>query len=577
MVLLKSIKFKLVLLFLSVVMIVMIVSGVVARITIQATEANRLNEGLTQFAGMVDRNFVQTYQEPQLIHQALLDRLFFEQTDIAVHVLDAQGRDYLGRGFSSSVVIAAMAGQTAFHPWEHARATAGQVYGIVSIWASYATRVSVAETGQTYIIYLRQDVRTVWESIENITVILVVSLVIALLLAAVLAVLFSSTLTKPIILLSKISREIEQGQVITDIPVFSDDEIGQLSVNFSRMNHRLQETIQNLDISKTQMEVIIQTTTDGIIAFDIGGGLLHINKAATRMLDLPPERATYQGIMSLLAIDDLMASESSIQIGDLVLLKNISRYYSNRGTVEGIVITLHDITKQTNLENMRREFVANVSHEIRTPLTVIKSYAETLLEDEEVPIRASFLGTIATEVDRMTMLASDLLELSQFDNKQLKVEDKLCDLSAILDQAVEQATILAEAKGQRISYEAQATPIQFFCDHLRISQVFMNIIGNAIKYSPEDTTITVSTTKTDQSFEVQVSDQGMGIPKDDLERIFERFFRVDKARSRDMGGTGLGLSIVKEILDIYQADIRVTSQLEQGTQVTLSFPLQGEK
>ena len=571
---LNSIKFKLVLLFLGIVLMVMMVSGVVVRVSIEATEAGRLSQGLSQFAITVDRDFVQTYQDPALIHQALLERLFFEQLAITVHVLDPQGHDYLGRGFSSSAVIAAMAGQTAFTPWERGQATVGEATGIVSIWASYATPVTVSDTGQHFIIYLRQDVRGVWESIENITVILVVSIFIALALAGVLAVLFASTLTKPIILLSKISRDIEQGQVITDIPVFGDDEIGQLSQNFSRMNNRLQENIQNLYLSKARTEVIIQTTADGIIAFDIVNGSLHLNKAASQMLALSPEQATYPLIIKLLQIDDLDVAESSVQLGERILLKNIAHYYSHKGTVEGIVITLHDITKQTTLENLRREFVANVSHEIRTPLTVIKSYAETLLEDEAIPIRASFLNTITTEVDRMTMLASDLLELSQFDNKQLKMDNKPCDLVQILTQAVAQARILAEAKEQSLVFHTQEQEANFVCDPLRISQVFMNIMGNALKYSPHATTVTVTATTMESCFQVQVTDQGMGIAPEDIGRIFERFFRVDKARSRDMGGTGLGLSIVKEILDIYGAEIAVASQPEQGTEVTLHFPLQ---
>ena len=462
----KSIKFKLVLLFLILTLLVMITTGVFIMFSIQAAEANRIQLELSEFAGLVDRNFVQVHRHHDQIHQAVIDEVVFARPDVSVAVLDARGVDYNGRPFSSSVVISAMIGEPAFHAWERSQGTTAGIEGIVTTWMSYATPVTVEETGETLIIYLRQNVRSLWESIENTIATIIVSIVIAMVLAAVLGSFFSNTLTHPILVLTKISKDMSKGNLSQRIPVFSDDEIGQLAISFNHM------------------------------------------------------------------------------------AQNLQRH-----------------------EDMRREFVANVSHEIRTPLTVIKSYAETLLEDEDNPMKANFLATISTEVDRMTMLASDLLELSQFDNKQLKLNNKAWSLVEILAGAVEQTQILAAEKNQTIQFLRPTFTADFWCDQLRISQVFINIISNAIKYSPADTTITITTAQTEGIFTVVVADQGFGIPKHDINRIFERFYRVDKARSRNLGGTGLGLSIVKEILDLYQADIRITSKLNHGTQVMLTFPL----
>ena len=568
----KSIKFKLVTLFLTLVLFVMISSGVFLRISIQTAEARRIEIDLMELAGFIEREIIQANVYHNLIHESISDRGFFAQRDLTVAVLDSSGLDYVGRAFSSSVVISAMIGNSAFNSWERAQDITPGLEGRISIWMSYATPVTVLETGETLIIYLRQDVASIWESIEDTTATIVLSIIIAMFLATVLGTFFANTLTQPILVLTKRSKEMANGNLGETIPVFSDDEIGQLAVSFNYMGKNLQTTLDNINIAKIQMEIVLQSITDGIVAFNLGGDLIHINLAAMNILDITNNEANYEVIKEMLEIKSIKESEITIELDEKFIRRSVSTYTNMRGELDGIVITIQDITKQTMLDNMRREFVANVSHEIRTPLTVIRSYAETLLEDEENSMKASFLETISTEVDRMTMLASDLLELSQFDNKQIKTNNSNNNLVDILSKVVEQARILADNKNQEVIFTKNIIEAPFFCDNLRISQVFINVVSNAIKYSPENTSIYVSIIKTDKYFNVTVKDQGFGIPKEDIDRIFERFYRVDKARSRDMGGTGLGLSIAKEILEIYNATISIESQINQGTEVTISFP-----
>lgn len=234
------------------------------------------------------------------------------------------------------------------------------------------------------------------------------------------------------------------------------------------------------------------------------------------------------------------------------------------------------MTEQKELDEMRKEFVANVSHELRTPLTTVKSYAETLLDGaiEDKNLAVSFLQVINNEADRMTALVQDLLELSRLDNKQVKFNFKSVNITQLIIKSVEQHQILAQKKNQKLDYSISNKKIVVNIDSERIQQVLSNVISNAIKYSPENAEINVKLYEEDDFALVSVSDTGFGIPESDLPRIFERFYRVDKARSRKVGGTGLGLAIAKEIMELHNGKIYAESEYGNGTTITLKFPKQ---
>jgi two-component system sensor histidine kinase VicK len=244
------------------------------------------------------------------------------------------------------------------------------------------------------------------------------------------------------------------------------------------------------------------------------------------------------------------------------------------GDVDGFVIVLQDMTKMARLDKTRRDFVANVSHELRTPLTSVKTYTETLLDGavEDVETASRFLRVIDDETQRMTNLVMDLLELSRLDNKPGLQEREVVDLSGLLRVTIRQSMVLAEAKGQSIRFEPPGKPYFIEAEAKKINQVITNIITNSIKYSPENTAIEIALEETDRYYRVFIKDNGIGIPKDDIPHIFERFYRVDKARSRAQGGTGLGLAIAKEIMEEHNGRIVVSSELGKGTTMVLRFP-----
>lgn len=562
----RSIKFKLNLLFLVLVLFVMISSAIFIRISIQNNESMRIYTELTDIVTLINSQIIQTYIYPSIIANELLGQSFLAtRQGFRAVLLDSNGNSFTGGVYSSSVIIAAMAGNIGYNAWER---TDSIQEGSVSIWMSYATPITIVATGEVVILYLRQDATVMWESLDATTITLILAIALSMVLAAILGTIFASTLTAPISALTKKTKEMSKGNFLA-IPVYSNDEIGQLTQSFNQMGKSLQTTLQNMNSEKTRNEIIIHSMTDGIIAFDKSGQLIHANNAAIEMIG--SQNIFYADTISLLEINSEALQDKILELGDKYIQRSFTTYENANGDIDGTVIVLQDATKRTLLDNMRKEFVANVSHEIRTPLTVIKTYAETLLDQEEDELRKSFLNTINLEVDRMTLLAADLLELSHFDNKQLKINNSNNDLLQILKNSIAQTQIIAEKKGQVIQYIQNGDSMPFFCDASRINQVFVNIISNSIKYSPEKSVISIVCDKVEDGYNIYIKDNGIGIPKEDYDRIFERFYRVDKARSRAMGGIGLGLSIVKEILNLQNGEISIKSEKGKGTTVLITF------
>lgn len=445
--------------------------------------------------------------------------------------------------------------------------------------------VSVGEENNRYIIYVRDTKDELNGITRNIIYVVIQSLLVALVITILLAYLLSRTITSPIITLTKRAERIAGGN-FENIPVSdSNDEIGRLSNTFRYMSSTLSSTIDEVNTEKNKVETILQNMTDGILAFNLSGELIHINPEAQKLLG-----ASYIGGVSF---DKLFKEiDIDVRIGDLLYIKpdepieQISSLGSkfirfNFATVlkdgkpDGVLVVLHDITNQEKLELSRREFVANVSHELRTPLTTVKSYAETLMDTpfDDVKVQNRFLGVIAQEADRMTRIVRDLLTLSRLDEKRPDpVVPEVINLSAFVGDIVERMTISAREKKQNITYKQMNLVPDFFANRDKLEQVIINIISNAIKYTPEGGKIDVYTGKIYSDVYIKVVDNGIGIPKENLPRIFERFYRVDKARSRDTGGTGLGLAIAKQIMEEMGGGITLTSEANKGTEVTITVP-----
>lgn len=447
--------------------------------------------------------------------------------------------------------------------------------------------VPVSENGvPKYIVYIKDTKNEINSITKNIIVILIEALAFAILIAVILGFFFSRTITKPIRDLTKNAERIASGEFDTISTVKSDDEIGILSNTFAYMSSALRNTINEVNSEKDKVETILQNMTDGILAFNLDGELIHINPEAKKLIN----RRFYDDLKfdtffkeinaditmgNLIYIKDSEKTERQADIGGRIV-KFTFAPFSKENKIGGILVVVHDITSQQKLEMSRREFVANVSHELRTPLTTVKSYAETLMDmpDADPGLQNKFLGTIAAEADRMTRIVKDLLTLSRLDEGQYEVRPfERFELSSFVEGISERMYFPAKEKHQSLRYFAPEEPFYIMSDKDKLEQVIINIISNAIKYTPENGRIEVYAGKLYTEAFIKVRDNGIGIPEENLPRIFERFYRVDKARSRETGGTGLGLAIAKQIMNQLGGNITINSTLGKGTEVIVALPL----
>lgn len=437
-------------------------------------------------------------------------------------------------------------------------------------------------------IYISADLSSVEQNVKSIRKIMTNATIWALCITALLGNLLSKTFTGPIKEVTSKAERLAKGDFSQVIAVKSRDEVGQLTEMFNYLTIRLKSSLEDIYREKNKIETILAHMTDGVIAVDKAGIIIHANPASYKMLGIGEEGLYNKYFDSMaeqlklgISFKDLFEDSDKnfniLNINNLIIKISVVVFKNESGEKEGAIIVLQDVTEQEKLDKMRKEFVANVSHELRTPLTSIKSYTETLLDGavENKEYTISFLKVINSESERMTRLVKDLLQLSKLDYDKMEWNMKRLDIRSILKDCAFKMEISARQKNQTITFEAEDNIPEINGDKDRIEQVFINIISNAIKYTPEDGSIHVSAKVKDENVEIKISDTGIGIPKDDLPRLFERFYRVDKARSRAMGGTGLGLSIAKNIVEAHKGTIRIESEYGKGTDVILNFPCVG--
>ncbi len=446
----------------------------------------------------------------------------------------------------------------------------------------YAVPVNAGENG--YIIYVKDSKEELNQITRSILSVIAQALLLGGVISIFLGYLLSRTITTPISNLTKKAQKLAEGEFGNKIDVKSDDEIGRLTMAFNEMSTRLQETLTEISAEKNKAEAILQNMTDGLIAFDTDGHITHINPTAVRLLGLDVQKTLdfdgiFQGLDAnirmgdLLYIDDLTETEREITVGGASLKAHFLVYKDEMNKTSGILCVLQDVTRQQKLEMSRREFVANVSHELRTPLTTIKSYAETLqdmLSDNDTAGR--FINTLISETDRMTRIVKDLLLLSRLEHSK-ELQYTRFPVGEMIGEVVETMRMVAQEHGHTLRFAASTELPVIYGDRDRLTQVLYNILSNAIKYTPHGGIIEVSAGKIYNDLYIKVKDNGIGIPKKDLERIFERFYRVDKARSRESGGTGLGLAIAKDIVEMHGGTITITSEPHKGTEVIISLPV----
>lgn len=438
-------------------------------------------------------------------------------------------------------------------------------------------------------VYIRADLSDIYDFSSESKFIFIYAMILALLITAVLGVLTSKSITDPINNVTEQAERMSYGDFSRGVVVKSEDEIGRLAEMFNVLREKLDLTLSEMSNEKSKLETILKYMADGLLAVDLNGAIIHINPAATQMLDLLPEDIVdfdYDQIMAKcgkhLTMETLLegsksgGAQETFDFKGSVFAMRYDRFKDENGQDKGVIIVIQDITERQKLENMQTDFVANVSHELKTPLTTIKSYTETLLDGamEDPEITASFLGIVDTEADRMNRLVKDLLQLSRLDHQRERWSMKETNLVNILNTAIPKVALTARQKEQHLNvlYDEEAV-IPVNVDRDRIEQVVLNVLSNAIKYTNEGGRIDIDVLESGNYVKVIVSDNGIGISEADIPRVFERFYRVDKARSRAMGGTGLGLPISKQIVEEHHGTLTIESQEGKGTNVTMTLPL----
>ena len=345
----------------------------------------------------------------------------------------------------------------------------------------------------------------------------------------------------------------------------------------------LKDKLSEVSTKKNQIETILLHMTDGIIAFNMSGEIILINPAAKKFLSISPEDNTFNDIFKKFEIDINMekiiyleswtSTEKRFQVDDRYVKVFFAPFKNEEDRPDGVIAVIQDITEHVKLDNMQKELVADVSHELKTPITSIMGYADTLLEggyDEET--QQKFLNVIASESRRMARLVTDLLTLSRYDSNKKKTQKESFDLGELVKRCQEKLAIEIKKKQHKVNCFVTADVPLVYADKDDIERVVLNIMTNSIKYTQDGGEIKIYVGFVYNDAYIKIFDNGIGIPEEDLSRIFERFYRVDKARTREMGGTGLGLSIAKEILDKNGGSIDIKSKVGEGTEVVIRIP-----
>lgn len=448
------------------------------------------------------------------------------------------------------------------------------------------------ESNVVGVVVVRASLESVYNNLTKISYIYFASLVFAVVLGIIMAIFISRSITRPIAEISARTAKIAQGDYSGGIVVRTNDEIGKLAQDVNVLAERIEETTNSMDFERRRLDSVLEHMTDGVIATDRRGNINIINIAALRMTGLSEnQKANGRSILDILRIADQYSLRDLLDNRHELLLDfstdehplMIRAYFSlierASGFISGLVIVLHDVTEQQRTERERRQFVSNVSHELRTPLTSVKSYVDALQDGavEDPEVAHNFLQVAQDETTRMIHMINDLLELSRMDSGTMKLEKEYINIAALFNYILDRFDMIIANDDKPEKYytiKRMIPQLQIWVeiDTSKFTQVIDNIMNNAIKYSPDGGVITARLEDRDSEVVLSITDQGLGIPKSNMKQIFDRFFRVDKARSRAQGGTGLGLAISKEIIERFNDRVWVESTEGEGSTFSIALP-----
>ncbi|WP_215145408.1 cell wall metabolism sensor histidine kinase WalK [Exiguobacterium qingdaonense] len=597
----KSIQWKLVVIYALLILVAMQVIGVYFVRSLERQYINNFSQSLVDRANLLSYNVSEgiaanesdsttDQQLNQLLDQLLSE--FTESTTLADDIREVQIID------TNSVVRAtsnqnnqSLVGQrTASTFIQKSFATGGAQETLVYEDSNDRMRVvavpiqSEVDGTTTGMIYIEASMQSIYNQMEQVTRILATGTLIALIITSFLGILLSRTITRPIADMRRQAVEMRKGNFSRKVKVYSDDEVGQLAYAFNELTDELMEANATTEAERRRLTSVLENMSDGVVATDRSLRVILMNDQARDMIGVAEEEAMGANLQSLLAFEDeIIIPEDGTMPTKLIDLSTdeelflVRAYFSpiqkHSGPITGLIVVLHDVTEQEQVEQDRREFVANVSHELRTPLTTMRSYLEVLAEgayqDDELAPR--FLETTQNETERMIRLVNDLLQLSKMDSKEYKMQKMKFDFVQFFNDIIDRHEM---TKGEAIQFRRKLMKRRVYvhADQDKMTQVIDNIITNAIKFSPEGGTITFRTMLRAKRLVIGIKDEGVGIPKSNLKKIFERFYRVDKARARNIGGTGLGLSIAKEVVSAHGGDIWAESEFGRGTTIYFTIP-----
>ena len=419
------------------------------------------------------------------------------------------------------------------------------------------------------------------QTIINVRYATFVFIIFFILITIVLIYFIFKAITVPTNRLIASAEKIAKGEEIELNPENEkESQINDLVKAFGVMTDELKQNLREVGKQKKQIETILLHMTDGIIAFDMEGKIIHENPAAINLLQLEEKERNFSTIFKKLGLNEnvekiaylenMTTFEQRLNVKDKFINLLFVPFQDENSKPEGIIVVIQDITEHVKLDNMRKEFVADVSHELKTPITSIMGYADTLLESEyDQEMQSKFLNVISSEAKRMAKLVTELLILSRYDNNKEEKEKVEFDLGDLTKKCIEKLQVEIKKKNHKVECYVTANVPKIIADKDGIERVILNIISNSIKYTPENGILKVYVGFVYNDAYIKIIDNGIGIPEEDLSRIFERFYRVDKARTRQMGGTGLGLSIAKEILEKNGGSIDIKSAYGKGTEVVI--------
>lgn len=465
-------------------------------------------------------------------------------------------------------------------------------------YADWAVRLG-AGSDTDCIIYIKDSLEEMRQLNQMLLTIILQSMLIGILIAVLLSFFLAKAISSPLQSLTYDTQLVASGEFSHEIEVRSSDEIGVLADNFNYMKERLRATLEEVDGEREKLDIVLSCMRDAVLAFTSDGHVLHYNNSAVELfgeglkndelgieqcfekLDLPlvlegnSIRLTSKDAAAEHTKDGFLFRDRTCDAKVYDVSFAVIRYVTEKKQSSGCVIIIHDVTSRYELDESRREFVSNVSHELKTPLTSIKAYTETILSepDMDTETREYFLGIVLSESDRMHRIVSDLLVLSRLDNKRTNWNIETFDLRQSVRRLCEVMRGQISEHGHKISFGCQRGLPEITADKQRIEQVILNILSNAIKYTPDGGKIEIKLTQVPRGFvRIEIADNGIGIPDNDVGHLFERFYRVEKSRTQDAGGTGLGLAIAKELVEAHGGVISVKSRLGEGTVVTIDLP-----